>query len=404
MVLSEILRLCAWCPYGTLAGMTTPDTIPPTLDPPIRLLCGPGPSNPDPRVLDAMTRPLLGHLDPDMHEILLEVVELLRGVWRAGEDDLVFPLSSTGTSAMEAGLVNLVAPGETVIVGSAGFFGQRLAQIARRHGANVIEVTADWGTAVPNEHLLEALEEHPETRLLAVVHAETSTGVEHPVAQLGTALADSDVLLMADCVTSLGGIELQFSDWRIDYAYSCTQKCLAGPPGMAPVALSPRAQARLADRTHDVSFSLDLALLRDYWVTRPSVYHHTAPILHIYALHEALRLVLLEGLHARWRRHLAAGRYLQHGVHGLGLELLAEPWRQLAPLTAVRVPEGVDRMHVQNVLRERHGIEVGGSLGPGSPNIWRIGLMGPNATEQTAEIVLGALEEVLVSRPELVSA
>ena len=384
--------------------MTTRDAIPATIDPPTRLLCGPGPSNPDPRVLEAMSRPMLGHLDPDMHVLLLEVVELLRGVWRASDDDLVLALSATGTSAMEAGIVNLVAPGETVIVGSAGFFGQRLVEIARRLGANVIEVSAEWGTAVPNERLLAALEEHPETRLLAVVHAETSTGVEHPVAQLGAALADSDVLLMADCVTSLGGIELEFTDWRIDYGYSCTQKCLAGPPGMAPVAVSPRAQQRLAERTHAVPFSLDLALLRDYWVTRPAAYHHTAPILHIYALHEALRLVLLEGLRARWRRHLAAGRYLQHGVAGLGLELLAEPWRQLAPLTAVRVPDDVDRMHVQNVLREEHGIEVGGSLGPGSPNIWRIGLMGPNATEQTAEVVLGALEEILASRPELVPA
>lgn len=171
---------------------------------------------------------------------------------------------------------------------------------------------------------------------------------------------------------------------------------------MAPVALSRRAQQRLAECDHAVPFSLDLAMLRDYWVTGPAAYHHTAPILSIYALHEALRLVLLEGLGARWRRHVAAGRYFQHGITGLGLELLADPWRQLAPLTAVCVPENVDRLEVQNVLREQHGIEIGGSLGPGSPSIWRIGLMGPNATEQTAEIVLGALEEVLVARPELV--
>jgi alanine-glyoxylate transaminase/serine-glyoxylate transaminase/serine-pyruvate transaminase len=224
--------------------MTTRDAIPATIDPPTRVLCGPGPTNPDPRVLEAMSRPLLGHLDPDMHAMLLEVVELLRAVWRARDDDLVFALSATGTSAMEAGIVNLVAPGETVIVASAGFFGQRLAEIARRHGAKVVEVSAEWGTAVPNERLIDALDERPETRLLAVVHAETSTGVEHPVAQLGAALADRDVLLMADCVTSLGGIEVEFADWRIDYGYSCTQKCLAGPPGMAPVALSSRAQAR----------------------------------------------------------------------------------------------------------------------------------------------------------------
>jgi alanine-glyoxylate transaminase / serine-glyoxylate transaminase / serine-pyruvate transaminase len=375
-----------------------------SLDLPTRLLCGPGPSNPDPSVLAAMQRPMLGHLDPDMHVVLLEVVELLREAWRAGDDDLVFALSSTGTSAMEAGIVNLVAPGETVIVGSSGFFGMRIAEIARRHQAHVVDVTADWGQSVPNERILAALDEHPTARMVAVVHAETSTGVEHPLEQLGTALAERDVLLMADCVTSLGGIELDFQRFGIDYAYSCTQKCLAGPPGMAPVALSPRAQARMAERTHRVPFSLDLALLKDYWVTRPAKYHHTAPILNIYALHEGLRRAVNEGLEARWRRHLAAGRYLQHGLTSFGLELLADPWRQLAPLTAVRVPDDVDRMGVQNALREECGIEIGGSLGPDSPSIWRIGLMGPNATEETAETVLAALEEVLVSERALVAA
>ncbi|MFL5831643.1 MAG: pyridoxal-phosphate-dependent aminotransferase family protein [Solirubrobacteraceae bacterium] len=376
------------------------------LDPPARLLCGPGPSNPDASVLAAMQRPMLGHLDLDMHEVLHEVVELLRAAWRASDEDLVLALSSTGTSAMEAGIVNLVAPGETVIVGSCGFFGRRLTEIARRHGANVVEVQADWGQSVPNEALLAALDEHPEARMMAVVHAETSTGVEHPLEQLGAALnaRATDILLMADCVTSLAGIELDFGRFRLDFAYSCTQKCLAGPPGMAPVALSPRAQARLSERTHRVPFSLDLALLRDYWVTRPAKYHHTAPILNIYALHEGLRGVAQEGLEARWRRHLAAGRYLQHGLTSFGLELLADPWRQLAPLTAVRVPDGVDRMTVQNAMRDEHGIEIGGSLGPDSPSIWRIGLMGPNATEETAEIVLGALEQVLVAQRPLVAA
>jgi alanine-glyoxylate transaminase / serine-glyoxylate transaminase / serine-pyruvate transaminase len=387
-----------------LAGMPRHQTSIPALDPPARLLCGPGPSNPDPSVLAAMQRPMLGHLDPDMHLILEEVVELLREAWRAGDDDLVLALSSTGTSAMEAGIVNLVAPGETVIVGSCGFFGLRIAEIARRHGARVVEVPADWGQSVPNDQLLAALDEHPDARMVAVVHAETSTGVEHPLEQLGTALAERDVLLMADCVTSLGGIELDFRRFGIDYAYSCTQKCLAGPPGMAPVALSPRAQARLKERTHQPPFSLDLALLEDYWVARPAKYHHTAPILNIYALHEGLRGAVSEGLEARWRRHLAAGRYLQHSLTSMGLELLADPWRQLAPLTAVRVPDGVDRMAVQNALREEHGIEIGGSLGPDSPSIWRIGLMGPNATEETAETVLAALEEALVAQQSLAAA
>ena len=338
---------------------------------------------------------MLGHLDPDMHEILLEVAELLRRTWGASDAALVFPLSATGTSAMEAGIVNLLAPGETVIVAECGFFGRRIAEIARRHGVHVVDVESDWGEAVANERLLRALDEHPEASMVAVVHAETSTGVEHPLEPLGAALRGRDVLLMADCVTSLGGIELDFDRFGIDYAFACTQKCLGAPPGMAPVALSERAQRRLVDRTHVVPFSLDFELLRRYWIERPAAYHHTAPILHIYALHEALRLVQLEGLEARWRRHRAAGSYLQQGLRGLGLELLAEPWRQLAPLTAVRVPEGVDRASVQTRLLRDHGIEVGGGLGPDAPSIWRIGLMGPNATEETADTVLGAFEATL---------
>jgi alanine-glyoxylate transaminase/serine-glyoxylate transaminase/serine-pyruvate transaminase len=380
---------------------TTPSLSLRSIDPQVRLLCGPGPTNPDPRVLEAMRRPMLGHLDPDMHEILLEVVELLRLTWRASEDALVLPLSSTGTSAMEAGIVNLLAPGETMIVAVCGFFGRRIAEIARRHGIRVIDVEADWGQAVPNERLLAALDEHPEASMVAVVHAETSTGVEHPLAQLSAALRHSDVLLMADCVTSLGGMELDFDRLGIDYAYSCTQKCLGAPPGMAPIALSARAQSRMAERTHAVSFYLDFELLRRYWIERPVTYHHTAPILHIYALHEALRQVHLEGLERRWRRHHEAGGYLQQGLRALGHELLADPWRQMAPLTAVRVPAGVDRARIQKRLLREFGIEVGGGLGPDAPDIWRLGLMGPNASEQTAETLLEAFETVLESSPKL---
>ncbi len=374
------------------------------LDPPTRLLCGPGPTNPDPRVLEAMQRPMLGHLDPDMHEILLDVVELLRITWRAPEDALVMPLSATGTSAMEAGIVNLLGPGETMIVAECGFFGRRIAEIARRHGIAVVDVEADWGQAVANERLLAALDEHPEASMVAVVHAETSTGVEHPLGQLSAALRHSDVLLMVDCVTSLGGMELDFDRMGIDYAYSCTQKCLGAPPGMAPVALSARARQRMAGRTHRVPFSLDFELLRRYWAERPAAYHHTAPILHIYALHEALRQVHLEGLERRWRRHHAAGGYLQQGLRAFGLELLADPWRQMAPLTAVRVPEGVDRALVQRRLLREFGIEVGGGLGPDAPDIWRLGLMGPNATEETAETLLEAFETVLEPSAKLAAA
>src|SRR6185436_413665 len=225
-----------------------------------RLLCGPGPTNVDPAALQAMRKPMLGHLDPEMHEILLDLVGMLRELWRA-EGGLVLPLQSTGTSGMEAGLANLVEPGETVIVGVNGYFGARIAEMARRCGAEVVEVAADWGEHVPNACLLNALDEHPHARLLAVVHGETSTGCEHPLEMLGAEMYGRDTLLMADCVTTLGGVEVDFDGWGIDFAYSCSQKCLAAPPGMSPVAVSERALERLRSRRTPVPFSFDLLLL-----------------------------------------------------------------------------------------------------------------------------------------------
>ncbi len=378
--------------------------VPAPLDPPERLLCGPGPSNVSPTALAAMQRPLLGHLDPDLHALLDELVSLLRDAYGASSAGLVLPLQATGTSGMEAGLANLLEPGETAIVAVNGFFGRRIVEIARRLGAEVIEVQAGWGATVPNAALLDALDAHPSARLLAVVHAETSTGAEHPLAELGDLLRGRDVLLMADCVTSLGGVALDFDGWGIDYAYSCTQKCLGAPPGMSPVAVSPRALERIRARVHPVSYSLDLLLLERYWVQRPAVYHHTAPVLHIYALHEALRQVALEGLPARWDRHAQAGAHLQRELTARGLELLANPEHQLAPLTAVRVPEGVDGKAVQTRLLREHGIEIGGGLGPSAPAMWRIGLMGHNARIEVADRVVAALDTVLAGTPELATA
>jgi alanine-glyoxylate transaminase/serine-glyoxylate transaminase/serine-pyruvate transaminase len=362
----------------------------PTLQPPERLLCGPGPSNVDPDVVDAMTRPMLGHLDPDLHDILLEVVDLLRQVYRM-PDGLVLPLHCTGTAGMETGIVNLLEPDDTAIVAECGFFGRRISEIARRHGVNVVSVEADWGECVSNDALMDALSSHPEARLMAVVHAETSTGVEHPLAELGAALRGSDTLLMADCVTSLGGVPLDIGAWGVDFAYSCTQKCLAAPPGMSPLAVSERAMERIRARRTPVPFSFDLLLLERYWVERPAAYHHTAPILGIYALHEALRRVLAEGLEARWARHADAAAFLRQELEQHGLEVLAEPGHRLAPLTAVRVPEGVDGKAVQQRLLRGHGIEVGGGLGPAAPAMWRIGLMGTNASRVVAGRVLDAL-------------
>jgi alanine-glyoxylate transaminase/serine-glyoxylate transaminase/serine-pyruvate transaminase len=349
----------------------------------------------DPAVLEAMTRPMLGHLDPKMHEILLDVVELLRRVYRM-PDGLVLPLHCTGTAGMEAGIANLLEPGDTVIVAQCGFFGRRISEIARRHGARVVTVRADWGECVSNDALMDALEHERHARMVAVVHAETSTGVEHPLAELGELLRDRDTLLMADCVTSMAGVPLEVGGWGVDFAYSCTQKCLAAPPGMSPVAVSERAMERLRSRQTPVPFTFDLQLLERYWVERPAAYHHTAPILGIYALHEALCGVLREGLEERWARHAEAAAHLQGALEERGLELLADPEHRLAPLTAVRVPEGVDGKAVQGRMLREHGIEIGGGLGPDAPAMWRIGLMGQNATVETADRVLAALDAALV--------
>jgi alanine-glyoxylate transaminase/serine-glyoxylate transaminase/serine-pyruvate transaminase len=375
----------------------------PTLDPPERLLCGPGPSNVEPSVLDAMRKPMLGHLDPDLHDILLEVVDMLRRAWRM-PDGLVLPLHCTGTAGMEAGLANLLEPGDTAVVARSGYFGRRIAEIARRCGAEVIAVNADWGEAVPNERILQELDRHPRARLVAVVHAETSTGVEQPLAELAAEIRGRDALLMADCVTSLGGVGLDADAWGIDYAYSCTQKCLAAPPGMSPVAVSEAALERIRTRRTPPPFSFDLLLLEKYWVERPATYHHTAPILSIYALHEALRLLLEEGLAARWARHAEAGGHLQRELTARGLDLLADPEHQLAPLTAVRVPDGIDGKEIQGRLLREHGIEVGGGLGPAAPDMWRIGLMGRNATIETADRVLEAFDAVTADEPALTAA
>jgi alanine-glyoxylate transaminase/serine-glyoxylate transaminase/serine-pyruvate transaminase len=364
------------------------------LAPSERLLCGPGPTNVDPAAVAAMSKPMLGHLDPELHAILDEVVAMLAQVYRASEGT-VLALPSTGTSGMEAGIANLVEPGDTVIVGVAGYFGARIAEMARRAGARVVEVDAPWGTHVPNERLLETLARNPGARLVAVVHGETSTGVEHPLAELGELMRESDALLMADCVTSLGGVPLDFDGWGIDYAYSCTQKCLGAPPGMSPIAISPRALERIETRTTPVPFALDLRLLRAYWIDRPAAYHHTAPILHVYALHEGLRQALVEGVEARWERHASAGHRFAARAEEAGFEVLAEEGHRLAPLTALRVPDGVDGKEVQRALIAEHGLEVGGGLGPAAPPIWRVGLMGPNASETTADHVLAALTGVL---------
>ena len=345
---------------------------------------------------------MLGHLDPVFHDLMLELVVMLRTVYDV-QDGITLPLQATGMSGMEMGIASLIEPGDVAVVGHAGFFGHRIAQMAARYGARVVEVSAAWGEIVPPDAVLEAVERHPEARLVAVVHAETSTGAQYPLAELGAALRGRDTLLFADCVTSFGGIPLKFDDWGVDFAYSCTQKALGAPPGMSPVAFSSRALARARANPRPAPFSFDINLLMDYWLKRPITYHHTAPIIHIYALYQALRQTLAEGLDARWARHERAGRYLQAAVRERGFELLAAPEHQLPHLTAIRVPDGVDGNRVQQRLLSEHDIEIGGGLGLDAPPMWRIGLMGPNASVEVAERVLDALGTVLADERSLAS-
>lgn len=374
-----------------------------SLNPTARRLYGPGPTNVAAEVLEAMRKPMLGHLDAEFQGILDELVAMLGAVYQR-RSGMSIALSVTGTGGLDAGLAALVDPGDKVIAGTAGFFGDRIVELAGRRGAEVIEVRAVAGNHVPTGAFLAALERNPDARLVALVHADTSTGVRNPVGELAAAIADSDAMLLVDCVTSLGGIEVDADGWNVDYAFSCTQKCLGAPPGMSPITVSDRALERIRGRRRELPFYFDLELLERYWIERPASYHHTLPILQVYALHAALHSVLAEGLGERWRRHAAAGAHLRGELQSRGFELLAEPGYQLPQLTAVRVPEGIDGRAVQRALVEQHGIEIGGPLSSGGPAIWRIGLMGANATIEAADAVIEALDDVRSSQQAFVPA
>jgi alanine-glyoxylate transaminase / serine-glyoxylate transaminase / serine-pyruvate transaminase len=375
----------------------TADISIPALHPGERLLCGPGPSNVHPTVLEAMQLPMNGHLDPDLWDILVDLVTGLRALWRRGDGGLTISLSSSGTSAMEAGFMNLVDPGDTVVSCHWGFFGSRLNEFAHRVGANVIELTADFGRIVNVDEIMGTLAANPDTKIVSVVHAETSTGAEFPLQELAEALgaSGSEALLYADCVTSLGGQQVEADAWGLDYAYSCSQKALGCPPGLAPVTISERAIAAMQRHGGPVPYYYDFEELAKYWIDRPITYHHTMPILQYYALYTGVRLALEEGLEARWKRNADAGRYFQDEIRSRGFELLADPDHQLVELTAVKVPEGVDGKEVQARFLREFNLEVGGGLGPKAPPIWRVGLMGVNANRDTADRVIDAFDAVL---------
>jgi alanine-glyoxylate transaminase/serine-glyoxylate transaminase/serine-pyruvate transaminase len=360
---------------------------------PKRLLMGPGPSNPYPEVTAALVQPVLGHLDPAFLSILDETCDRLRTVF-ATDNALTLPLSGTGSAGMEASFVNVVRPGDPVVVGVNGVFGERMCEVAARQGAEVVRVDAPWGRPLDPEAVLGA---HPSPAVIALVHAETSTGVRNDVASVGA--GKGEALLVADTVTSLGGMEVSVDAWQVDIAYSGTQKCLGVPPGLAPLTVSDRARERLVPRPS--SWYLDLNLLSNYVTSGEGgrVYHHTAPVTMIGALHAGLGRVLDEGLEAVWARHEECGRALQRGLEALGLELLVPADCRLAQLTTVVVPDrfpaGMDEAACRRALLERYDIEIGAGAGQLAGRVWRIGCMGHTARPSNVEALLGALREIL---------
>jgi alanine-glyoxylate transaminase / serine-glyoxylate transaminase / serine-pyruvate transaminase len=321
-------------------------------------------------------------------------MERLRTVFRT-KNALTLPISGTGSAGMEACFVNLLEPGDTAIVGVNGVFGERMAEVARRCGAEVVRVEQAWGRALDPQQLIDAQREHPDARLVAVVHAETSTGVENDIAALA-AIADTDTLLVVDAVTSLAGIPVEVDGWRIDACYSGTQKCLGVPPGLSPLTFGERAMDRLRNRVHPPqSWYLDLGLIGAYVGGSTRRYHHTAPIVMIYSLHAGLGAVLDEGLDAVWERHRRVGARLHTELPELGFRLAAEKGHQLPQLTTAWLSEGVDDAALRKSLLETYGIEVGIGLGEFAGKAWRIGLMGHSARDRSVTALLGALRELL---------
>jgi len=354
---------------------------------------GPGPSNVSPRVLEALGRPLVGHLDPAFIQLMNEIQDSLRQVFQTS-NRLTLPVSGTGSAGMEASVVNFVEPGDRVIVAVNGIFGIRLAEEMRRNGTQCLEVVSCWGDPVHLEKLAAAAEKH-RPRLIAVVHAETSTGVLQPIEPIRDICQKYDSLLLVDTVTSLGGHPVAVDDWDVDICYSGTQKCLSCPPGLSPLTVSEKAYNRLASRKSKVhSWYLDLTLVQDYW-GEDRTYHHTAPISMNYALHEALNIILDEGLSRRWERHRQNHRRLVRGLEALGLRMHVSPDYRLWSLNAVSVPVGVDEARVRKQLLQEFTIEIGAGLGELQGKIWRVGLMGETSRKSNVLLFLSALAKCL---------
>ena len=368
--------------------------------PPTRLLLGPGPSNLHPRVVRALFAPILGYMDPYFLTLLDETMELLRAVFRTS-NHLTFPLSGPGTAGMEASLANIVEAGNRVAVGVNGLFGQRIAEIIRRHGGECIEIAAEWGSPIDPSQVEEVLKTRSPIKAVALIHGETSTGVLQPLSEIGRLCREHQALFIVDTVTSLSGAAVEVDSWHIDVCYSGTQKCLNAPPGLSPLTLSDQAlEVVKTRRSHCGIWYLDLKLIEQYW-SRGRVYHHTPPTLLIYALREALRVILEEGLENRFERHRRAALALYSGLTSLGFELhVLSPYR-LPSLTTVKIPAGLDEAKIRQTLLEQHNIEIGAGLGPLRGKVWRIGLMGQNAALPIVLTLLTALEQILRAQGRL---
>ena len=363
-------------------------------EPTPKTLLGPGPSNVHPRVYSAMSGPVLSHMDPDFWAIMDETVELLREVFQTG-NGLTLPISGTGSAGMEAALYNSLEPGDTVVVGVAGFFASRIVEIAQRCEANVVPVEAEWGKAVSAAAVEEALAGHPETKVVALVHCETSTGVLQPLEEIGQLARAHGALFLVDSVASLGGQRLPVDELGIDICYSGSQKSLSCPPGLAPITMSPRAvEAMKSRKTLCRSWYLDLSMLDEYWISARK-YHHTAPASMIYALRESLRILVEEGLENSFARHQLNADALRAGVDAMGLSIVAEEEVRSNTVNGVRMPDGVDANAVRMALLKEHNIETGGGLGPFAGKVVRVGLMGYSSQEANVLLVLSALARVL---------
>lgn len=365
----------------------------PDLNTPARILLGPGPSMVPPRVLRAMAHPLVGHLDPQFIALMNEVQDLLRYVFRT-TNALTIPVSGTGSAGMEAGICNFVEPGDSVLIGVNGYFGERLCDMAGRYGAEVRRLERPWGQAFDPAEIEAALRQKP-AKLVALVHAETSTGARQPLEEMAAIVHRFGALFLVDCVTSLGGVPLEIDKWDIDVAYSGTQKCLSCPPGLAPLTVGERGREALRKRRTKVSnWYLDLTQIEAYWGTSRT-YHHTAPISMNFALREALRIVEEEGLEKRWERHAANAREMWQGLEALGLKLIVPADHRLPSLTTVWAPEGVDEAAVRRRLLDEYNVEIAGGLGAFKGKAWRIGLMGYSSRRENIVVLLGGLERLL---------